>query len=114
MTILQGNLGAPDPTRLLLTTSNQSIVDADVGKIAIGKIRLVNITAGAVTVDLEVYDGTTQMYLLKGYSIAANSVHEFYDEMLPQTHILRGLASSNTAIWCHVFASLPSRLSGGG
>lgn len=109
MTTMQAPAGNLEPTRVLLTTSNANLLTAEDGRVAISKIRLVNITAGAVTVDLEVYDGTTSMMLLDNYSIAANTYHEFYDDILPRGHILKGLASSNTAIWCHILASLPTK-----
>jgi len=109
MSTMQAPAGNLEPTRVLLTTSNANLLTAEDGRIAISKIRLVNVTNGAVTVDLEVYDGTTSYMLLNDYSIAANSYHEWYDDILPRGHILKGLASSNNAIWAHILASLPTK-----
>ena len=109
MTLWQQSLGNVDRTREKLTTSNEEILSAAEGSIAIAKIRLVNVTAGAITVDLDVYDGTTHKYLLDGKSIAANDAIEIYDEHLAKGESLYGLASANDSIWIHVLSSLPNK-----
>lgn len=94
------------PARQLLTTALADVVSTVAkGTSIIGKIRLVNITSGAVTVDLEVYDGTTQQPLATGKSVPANDAIEIYDEIVPQNSRLRAKAGSNSAIWIHVLAS---------
>lgn len=109
MTLWQQSIGNVDRTRTLLTNSNAEILSAANGTVSIAKIRLVNITSGAITVDVDVYDGTTHKYLLKGYSIAANSYHEFYDDSLAKGESLYAVASANTSIWMHVLSSLPNK-----
>ena len=112
MTIFQSSAGNLVPYRQLLTTSMADVVSAANGTRTIAKVRFTNITAGAVTVDLEVYNGTTQQPLYTGYSIPANSYHEFYDELLPNQSKLRAKAGAGTSIWIHVLASLPNKPTG--
>jgi hypothetical protein len=114
MTLWQQSLGNVDRTRTLLTTSNAEILSAQSGTVAIGKIRLVNVTSGAVTFDLDVYDGTTHKYLAKGQSLAANSATEIYDESLAKGESLYALAGANSSIWIHVLSSLPNKPGGSG
>lgn len=109
MSLWTADLGNVDRTRVLLTTSNAEILSAAGGTVAIAKIRLVNITSGAVTFDLDVYDGTTHKYLAKGHSLAANTELEIYDESLAQGESLYALAGANTSIWVHVLSSLSNK-----
>lgn len=109
MTLWQQSIGNIDRTRTLLTGSNVEILSAEDGMVAIAKIRLVNTDSSARTVDLDVYDGTTHKYLLKGYSIAANSYHEFYDESLAKNESLYALASVTDVVWIHVLSSLSNK-----
>jgi ABC-type transport system involved in Fe-S cluster assembly fused permease/ATPase subunit len=112
VTIHHASAGNLVPYRQLLTTSTANIVSAANGTRTIAKVRFTNITSGAVTVDLEVFNGTTQQPLYENYSVAANSFHEFYDEILPNQSLLRASASANNAIWIHVLASLPNKPTG--
>jgi ABC-type transport system involved in Fe-S cluster assembly fused permease/ATPase subunit len=112
MTIFQSSAGNLVPYRQKLTTSMEDVVSAINGTRTIAKVRFTNITAGAVTVDLEVYNGATQQPLYENYSIAANSYHEFYDDILPNQSKLRASASANDSIWIHVLASLPNKPTG--
>jgi hypothetical protein len=114
MTLWQQSLGNVDRTRTLLTTSNVEILSAATGTISIAKIRLVNITGGAVTFDLDVYDGTTHKYLAQGHSLAANSETEIYDESLAKGEALWAKAGAGTSIWIHVLSSLPNKPGGAG
>lgn len=109
MTLWHAVLGNIDRTRTLLTSSNAEVVSAAAGSVAIGKIRLVNITAGAVTVDLDIYDGTTHQYLLQGYSLGANAAIEIYDEALAKGDALWAKASAGASVWMHVISSLPNK-----
>jgi hypothetical protein len=109
MSLWMQQLGNVDRTRTQLTTSNVEILSAAAGSIAIAKIRLVNTTSGAITVDLDVYDGTTHKYLFNDKTIPANDAIEIYDEHLAKGESLYALASANTSIWIHVLSSLPNK-----
>lgn len=109
MSLWSQSLGNVDRTRTLLTTSNAEILSAASGSLAVAKIRLVNVTSGAVTVDVSVYDGTTHKYLTKGQSLGANAAVEIYDESLAKGESLYALASANDSIWMHVLSSLPNK-----
>jgi hypothetical protein len=109
MTLWTQSLGNVDRTRTLLTTSNTEILSAANGTIAIAKIRLVNVTSSAVTVDLDVYDGTTHKPLLTGKSISANDAIEIYDESMAKGESLYAKAGANTSVWIHVLSSLPNK-----
>lgn len=109
MTLWTAALGNTDRTRVLLTTSNAEILSAALGSIAVAKIRLVNITSGAVTYDLDVYDGTTHKYLAQGHSLSANTEIDIYDESLAKGEALWAKAGANTSIWIHVLSSLPNK-----
>lgn len=109
MTLWSQDLGNVDRTRTLLTNTNVEILSAAGGSIAIAKIRLVNITAGAVTYDLDVYDGTTHKPLASGHSLAANQEVEIYDESLAKGEALWAKAGANTSIWIHVLSSLSNK-----
>lgn len=109
MTIFQSSAGNLVPYRQLLTGSLANVVSAANGTRTIAKVRFTNITAGAITVDLEVYNGTTQQPLYTAYSVAANSYHEFYDDILPTGSLLRARASAINSIWIHVLAALPNK-----
>jgi hypothetical protein len=114
MTLWAQSPGNIDRTRTLLTGSNVEILSAATGTIAIIKIRLVNVTGGAITFDLDVYDGTTHKYLAKGKSVAANDYTEIYDESLAKGESLYALASAADSMWIHVLSSLPNKPGGGG
>lgn len=104
MTIYAARADPLVPTRLLLqNASAQTIVSAaGKGTLVLAKIRLVNITSGAVTASLDIYDGTTAQPLFTAKSVPANDAIEFYDEVLPAQSLLRGSAAANTSIWVHV------------
>lgn len=109
MTLWQQSIGNVDRTRTLLTNANAEILSAANGTVSIAKIRLVNITAGAITVDVDVYDGTTHKPLYIGKSVAANDAIEIYDDSLAKGEALWAKASANTSIWMHVLSSLPNK-----
>lgn len=114
MTIFQSSAGNLVPYRQKLTdnATPQDVVSAANGTRTIAKVRFTNITSGAITVDLEVYDGTTRQPLYTAKSVPANDAIEFYDELLPNQSKLRARASANDSIWIHVLASLPNKPTG--
>lgn len=94
----QTQVGSMSPTRVILTdTSNTIIYTAALGPASIGKIRVVNTTSGAVTIDLSVTDGTTVWFLAKGYSVAANGFYELVDEIIPRGSSLKAQAGSGSS-----------------
>ncbi len=98
MTLWQAPLSQPEPVRVILAdTSATTIIPAAAYKQAIGKIRVVNKTSGAVTVNLEVYDGTTAFSLTGVKSIAANDAVEIYDEILQSGDLLRATAGTGSS-----------------
>lgn len=103
MTLFQAPLNLPEPVRVILTTTDSTlIIAAAPGKQPVGKIHICNITAGAVTVDIEVHDGATVCYLEKGKSLGANASYAILDEVLQVDHSLWVKASSANAL--HVSA----------
>lgn len=111
MTMWQAPLNQPEPVRVILTgTTATTIIPAQTRKQAIGKIRVTNQTAGAVTVNLEVYDGTTAWSLTGAQSIPANSSIEIYDEMLQVGHLLRATAGTgSSSLVVHAIYSLSAQ-----
>lgn len=98
MTLFQAPLNQPEPVRVILAdTSATTIIPAQQYKQAVGKIRVVNKTGSAVTVNLEVYDGTTAFTLTGVQSIAANAFIEIYDELLQVGHLLRATAGTGSS-----------------
>lgn len=107
MTLFQAPLTQPEPVRLKLsTTSATTIVSAQQYKQAIGKIRVVNETAGAVTANVHIFDGTTSFTLTGVVSLTANSSIEIYDEMLQVNESLRVTAGTGAALVVHAIFSL--------
>ena len=99
MTLFQAPLSQPEPVRVILaTTSVTTIIPSSTTKQVIGKIRVTNKTAGAVTVNLEVYDGTDAFSLTGLQSIPANSSIEIYDEILQAGHLLRRIFAPSNSI----------------
>lgn len=98
MTLFNAPLNQAEPVRVILAdTSVTEIIPSARTKQAIGKIRVVNKTGGAVTVDLDVYDGTTAFSLTGVQSIAANDALEIYDELLQVGHSLRATAGTGSS-----------------
>lgn len=107
MTVFQAPLAQPEPVRVKpADTSATTIVTAQNYKQPIGKIRVVNETGGAVTANVDVYDGTTAYSLTGTVSIAANSSVEIYDEILGVNEILRVTAGAGASLVVHVIFSL--------
>lgn len=107
MTIFQGPLSQPEPVRVKpANTSVTTIVSAQSYKQAIGKIRVVNETSGAVTANVDVYNGTTAYSLTGTVSIGANAAIEIYDEVLAVNELLRITASAGNSLVVHVIFAL--------
>lgn len=116
MTIFQAPLGIVDSTRTILTGNTATTVlaaDASNSQV-VGKVSICNVHSAAVTVDLDVYNGTTARNLLKGYSLAQATLPiELYDIFLAPGESLR--ATSNNAsglLHVHVLSALPRRAGG--
>lgn len=107
MTIFQAPLNQPEPVRVKpADTSATTLVPAADYKQAIGKIRVVNETGGAVTADVDVYDGTTAYSLTGTVSIPAASSIELYDEILGVGELLRITAGAGASLVAHVIFAL--------
>lgn len=107
MTMWQAPLSQPEPVRVILSgTSATDIISSSENKQAIGKIRVVNKTGGAVTVDVDVFDGTTAFTLTGVTSIPANSAIEIYDELLQANETLRATAGTGAALVVHAIFAL--------
>lgn len=107
MTVFQAPLAQPEPVRVKPANTNvTTLVAAQSYKQAIGKIRLVNETSGAVTANVDVYNGTTAYSLTGTVSIAANSSLEIYDEILNVDELLRITAGAGASLVAHVIFSL--------
>ena len=107
MTIWQAPLNQPEPVRVKpANTSATTIIAAQKWTQAIGKIRVVNETSGAVTANVDVYDGTTAYSLTGTVSIAANSSLEIYDEILQVNESLRVTAGTGASLVVHAIYSL--------
>lgn len=107
MTVFQAPLSQPEPVRVKpANTSATTLVTAQSYKQAIGKIRVVNETGGAVTANVDVYNGTTAYSLTGTVSIPANSAIEIYDEVLGVDELLRITAGAGTSLVAHVIFSL--------
>lgn len=61
---------------------------------------------GGVAVDLSIKDGATDMWLLKGKTVAANDAIEIWDEALLAQQELWASAASPNSIWLHVSTGL--------
>lgn len=110
MTIWQAPLNQPEPVRVkLANTSATTIVAAKSLKQAIGKIRVVNETSGAVTANVDIYNGTTAYSLTGTVSIAANASLEIYDEILQVNESLRVTAGTGASLVVHAIYSLGSQ-----
>lgn len=107
MTLFQAPLNQAESVRVIpATTSATTIIPVTSYKQAIGKIRVVNETAGAVTADIEAFDGTTAYSLTGVVSIPANSSIEIYDEMLAVNELLRITAGAGNSLVVHAIFSL--------
>ncbi|UXN74504.1 hypothetical protein N8D56_05020 [Devosia sp. A8/3-2] len=107
---MAARLWHPQPLRVVLTTTaTTELVPASKNQQPIGKIYLCNTTAAAVTIELEVFDGTTSFFIEKGRSIPANGSFELRDELLQANHSLRAKASAANAIHAHIIAALTFR-----
>ena len=107
MTLFQAPLAQAESVRIIPSdTSATTIIPAANYKQAIGKIRLVNKTGGAVTANVEAYDGTTAYSLTGVVSIPANTSIEIYDEMLGVDELLRVTASAGASLVVHAIFSL--------
>lgn len=113
MTLFNAQFTNAEPVRTILTTTGATIVLAadSKNKQAVGKIHVCNVTASAVAVDIEVFDGTTSIYLEKGRSVAANAAFDIYDEILAMGQSLRATAATADALHVSVIHSL-GRLGG--
>lgn len=114
MTLWQSDFGTAEPLRTILTgTTSTDILPANTqNKQAIAKIHVLNTTAGAVVIDIEVWDGTTIYYLEKGRSVGANTSFEIYDEILQVGHALRAKAATGNVFHVSVLSALPQRPGG--
>lgn len=112
MTLWQAVFGSSEPTRMILTdTSETEILAADTkNKQAVAKIHIANVTAIAAVIDIDVWDETTAIYLVKGKLIAANDAFDIYDEILQVGHSLRAKAAVGDAFHISVLSALPQRL----
>ena len=107
MTIWIAPLNQPEPIRVkLATTGATTIVPNAPIKQAIGKIRVVNETAGAVTANVEIFDGTNAYSLTGVRSITANDAIEIYDELLGVGESLRVTAGTGNALVVHAIFAL--------
>lgn len=107
MTIWQAPLNQPEPVRVIpANTSVTTLVAAARYKQVIGKIRVVNVTSGAVTANVDIFNGTTAYSLTGVKSIAANDFIEIYDEVLNVDELLRITASAGASLVAHVIFSL--------
>jgi hypothetical protein len=107
MTIFQAPLSQPEPVRVKpANTSATTLVPAAAYKQAIGKIRVVNETAGAVTANVDIYNGTTAYSLTGVVSIPAASSIELYDEILGVDELLRITAGTGASLVAHVIFAL--------
>lgn len=107
MTIFQAPLAQPEPVRIKPSvTTVLTVISAQQYKQAIGKIRVVNETGGAVTVNLDIYNGTTAYSLTGTVSIPANSAIEIYDEVLNVNELLRVTAGTANALVVHATFAL--------
>jgi hypothetical protein len=107
MTIFQAPLAQPEPVRVKLSaTTVTTIITAQQYKQAIGKIRVVNETGGAVTANVDIYNGTTAYSLTGTVSIPANSSIEIYDEVLNVNELLRVTAGTANTLVVHATFAL--------
>jgi hypothetical protein len=107
MTIFQAPLSQPEPVRVKPADTNATtLVPAAAYKQAIGKIRVVNETAGAVTANVDIYNGTTAYSLTGTVSIPAASSIELYDEILGVDELLRITAGTGASLVAHVIFAL--------
>jgi hypothetical protein len=107
MTLFQAPLSQPEPVRIKPSvTTVLTVVSAQKYKQAIGKIRVVNETGGAVTANLDIYNGTTAYSLTGTVSIPATSAIEIYDEILNVDELLRVTAGTANALVVHAIFSL--------
>lgn len=113
MTLFSAQFSGVEPTRtILVATTATVILAADTkNKQAIGKIHVCNVTAGAVVVDIGIFDGTNTVYLEKGRSLGANASFDLYDEILAVGEALRATAATANALHVSVIHSL-GRLGG--
>ena len=110
MTVFQAPLNQPEPVRVKpANTSATTLVPAAAYKQAIGKIRVVNETAGAVTANLDIYNGTTAFSLTGTVSIPAASSIELYDEILNVNELLRITAGAGASLVAHVIFALAAQ-----
>ena len=110
MTIWQAPLNQPEPVRVKpADTSATTIIPAASYKQAIGKIRVVNETSGAVTANVDIYDGATAYSLTGTVSIAANSSLEIYDEILNVDELLRVTAGAGASLVVHATFALSAQ-----
>lgn len=110
MTLFQAPLNQPEPVRVKLTTTTvTTIIGAEDYKQAIGKIRVVNETGGAVTANVDVYNGTTAYSLTGTVSIPANSAVEIYDEILAVNELLRVTAGTANTLVVHAIFALSAQ-----
>lgn len=107
MTLFQAPLNQAEPVRVKpANTSATTVISAQNYKQAIGKIRVVNETAGAVTANVDIYNGTTAYSLTGTVSIAANSAIEIYDEILAVNELLRVTAGAGASLVVHATFAL--------
>lgn len=116
MTLFQAVLGIADSTRTILTANTATTVlaaDASNAQV-VGKISICNVHSAAVTVELDVYNGTTARTLIKAYSLAQATLPiELYDIFLAPGESLR-VTSGNASglLHVHVLSALPRRAGG--
>lgn len=106
MSMYQASAGPIYVERFHLTNSLQAI-DVSGGKQAtLPKMRLVNLTASPVAVDIEIHTATASWSILKGAPVPANGTVEILDEFLGMGEILKAKAASNNAIDLHIMAGI--------
>lgn len=110
MSLYNAPLGAPEPTRAILTTTTATeIVPAGGIKQGVAKIHICNITAAVVAFDLEVHSGATVFYIEKGRPLAANASFDVLDEVLQTGHSLWVKAATANALHVSVIYSAAMR-----
>lgn len=93
------NGGAILTQRVKLTTTAVTDVLTAKGKTLVVRIYAAEIAGGTAGLDIEVFDGTTTYYLLKGKPMVANTPYEIDClESLANGDVLRAKASSANAI----------------
>lgn len=108
MTIFNSSLAPPESLRRIVGTTAVDLL-ATGNLLPIGKIHLCNVTAGAISFDLEVSDGATSYFIEKGRALAANASLEIRDEVLQSGETLRARASVAAGLHVHIVKAIMTR-----